>query len=289
MMNRTLITLLLSLGLAIPAFAQQTTSNSTTQPTASANQSAPAPQPLTASGDEPLQPPSHQDFWDGDEPSLTWLVLHPFASKQYVRRHVQPIQDRVNELDEITADSSRRIKDVDTRAQQGIQMVSAKTSLADQHAQDASNKAQMAQQTLASLSTRVTTDETVVGNIDQYKSGAQTEIRFRPGQTVLSKQAKDALDDLAAQVKGQHGYIIEVQGFSSGRHRQLQEDGRFGGALSGVEPRRARLSHLRGWDGQRFTGKTRRRHAHRSQPTEKRVRAGCQVITIKNRVAPAEG
>lgn len=216
-MNRTLITLLLSLGLAIPAFAQQTTSNSTTQPTASANQSAPAPQPLTASGDEPLQPPSHQDFWDGDEPSLTWLVLHPFASKQYVRRHVQPIQDRVNELDEITADSSRKIKDVDTRAQQGIQMVSAKTSLADQHAQDASNKAQMAQQTLASLGTRVTTDETVVGNIDQYKSGAQTEIRFRPGQTVLSKQAKDALDDLAAQVKGQHGYIIEVQGFSSGR------------------------------------------------------------------------
>jgi outer membrane protein OmpA-like peptidoglycan-associated protein len=217
MTNRTLITLLLSMGLALSAFAQQTTSNSTTQPTASANQSAPATQPLTASGDEPLQSPPHQDFWDGDEPSLTWLVLHPFASKQYVRRHVQPIQDRVNELDEITADSSRKIKDVDTRAQQGIQMVSAKTSLADQHAQDAANKAQMAQQTLASLGTRVTTDETVVGNIDQYKSGAQTEIRFRPGQTVLSKQAKDALDDLAAQVKGQHGYIIEVQGFSSGR------------------------------------------------------------------------
>ena len=217
MTNRTLITLLLSMGLALSAFAQQTTSNSTTQPTASANQSAPAPQPLTASGDEPLQSPPHQDFWDGDEPSLTWLVLHPFASKQYVRRHVQPIQDRVNELDEITADSSRKIKDVDTRAQQGIQMVSAKTSLADQHAQEAASKAQMAQQTLASLGTRVTTDETVVGNIDQYKSGAQTEIRFRPGQTVLSKQAKDALDDLAAQVKGQHGYIIEVQGFSSGR------------------------------------------------------------------------
>jgi outer membrane protein OmpA-like peptidoglycan-associated protein len=57
----------------------------------------------------------------------------------------------------------------------------------------------------------------VVGNIDQFKSDAQTEIRFRPGQNVLSKQAKDALDELAAQVKDQHGYIIEVQGFSSGR------------------------------------------------------------------------
>jgi outer membrane protein OmpA-like peptidoglycan-associated protein len=57
----------------------------------------------------------------------------------------------------------------------------------------------------------------VVGNIDQYKSEPQTELRFRPGQTVLSKQAKDALDELAAQLKDQRGYIIEVQGFSSGR------------------------------------------------------------------------
>jgi outer membrane protein OmpA-like peptidoglycan-associated protein len=217
MTNRIFITLLLSMGLTLSTFAQQTASTSSAQPAASANQSAPTSQPLTVSGDEPLQSPPRTDFWDGDEPSLTWLVLHPFASKEYVRRHVQPIQDRVNELDEITADTGRRIRDVDARAQKGIQLASAKTSLADEHAQDAANKAQMAHQTVATLNTRVATDETVVGNIDQYKAGGQTEIRFRPGQTVLSKQAKDALDDLAAQVKGQHGYIIEVQGFSSGR------------------------------------------------------------------------
>jgi outer membrane protein OmpA-like peptidoglycan-associated protein len=34
---------------------------------------------------------------------------------------------------------------------------------------------------------------------------------------VLSKQAKDALDEMAGQLKNQRGYIIEVQGFSSGR------------------------------------------------------------------------
>jgi len=206
MTNRTLIMLLLFMGMVLPAFAQQ-----------SSNQTAPASQSVSTGSDEHLQSPRPPDFWDGDEPSLTWLVLHPFASKQYVRRHVQPIQDRVNELDELTADTSRMIRDVDARSQKGIQLVSAKTSLADEHAQDAANKAQMAHQTVASLNTRVGTDETVVGNIDQYKAGGQTEIRFRPGQTVLSKQAKDALDDLAAQVKGQHGYIIEVQGFSSGR------------------------------------------------------------------------
>ena len=145
--------------------------------------------------------------------------MHPFATKEYVRRHVQPIRDRVNELDEITAANTRMIRDVDARAQQGIQLASAKASLADEHASDAANKAQIAHQTATSLNTRIATDETMVGNLDQYKSGAQTEIRFRPGQTVLSKEAKDALDQMAAQLKNQRGYIVEVQGFSSGQGR----------------------------------------------------------------------
>jgi len=34
---------------------------------------------------------------------------------------------------------------------------------------------------------------------------------------MLSKNAKDALDTMASGVKGQRGYIIEVQGFSSGK------------------------------------------------------------------------
>jgi outer membrane protein OmpA-like peptidoglycan-associated protein len=143
--------------------------------------------------------------------------LHPYASKGYVRRHVQPIRDRVNELEEITASNSKMSRDVDARAQQGMQRASDRANLADEHALEAANKAQMAHQTAAALDTRLATDETVVGNIDQYKSGLQTEIRFHPGQTVLSKQAKDALDELAVQVKNQHGYIIEVQGFASGQ------------------------------------------------------------------------
>ncbi|MGD0570549.1 MAG: OmpA family protein [Candidatus Sulfotelmatobacter sp.] len=202
---RSLATLLLTaaLAFALPAFAQQN-STSTAQPAASTDQSA-------------AQPAPRQDFWDGDEPGVGWLILHPFASKEYVRRHVEPIRNQLNELEELTASSAKATRDVDSRAQQGIQMVSAKTSLADEHAQDAANKAQMAHQTVASLDTRLATDQTVISNIDQFKSAQQTEIRFRPGQTVLSKQAKDALDEMAAPLKGQHGYVIEVEGFSSGQ------------------------------------------------------------------------
>jgi outer membrane protein OmpA-like peptidoglycan-associated protein len=208
MRNRIFTTLLLSTMIALPAFAQQSSSGASTQPAASGDQTASAPQR------------SHEDFWDGDEPSLGALIFHPFATKEYVRRHFQPIRDRVNELEELTSANAKMIRDVDARAQQGIQLASAKASMADEHAMDATNKAQMAHQTADTVGTRLSTDEKVVASIDQYKSGAQTEIRFRPGQTVLSKQAKDALDELAAPLKNQRGYILEVQGFASG-HGQV--------------------------------------------------------------------
>src|SRR5205085_1093229 len=96
-------------------------------------------------------------------------------------------------------------------------LASTKANEADQHAIEAGNKAQLAQQTATQANTRLSTVEQVVGNIDQYKAATQTEIRFRPGQSVLSQNAKTALDEMATPLKSQRGYIIEVQGFSSGR------------------------------------------------------------------------
>jgi outer membrane protein OmpA-like peptidoglycan-associated protein len=157
-----------------------------------------------------------EDFWDGDEPNVVNLVSHPFARKSYVQRQIRPIRDRVNELDALTASNAKMIKDTDTSAQQGIQLVSAKTNEADQHAIDARNRAQTAQLAATQATAHLSKAEQMVGNVDQYKADAQTEIRFRPGQSVLSKKAKDALDEMAAPLKDQHSYIIEVRGFAPG-------------------------------------------------------------------------
>jgi outer membrane protein OmpA-like peptidoglycan-associated protein len=222
--------LLLAVALAVPVLAQQSTtpsdqtqqpSSDQSQPTMSqpANtQSAPANQPAssdqtaatqsTTGAHQPLVVDKRQGFWG---------KLNPFARKKYVQRQLSPVRDRVNELDELTASNAKNIKDVDSRAQEGIRLASAKANEADQHAIDAGNRAQAANQTAQQASTRLNTVETVVGNIDQYKPMTQTEIRFRPGQTVLSKRAKEALDDMATPLKSQRGYIVEVQGFSSGR------------------------------------------------------------------------
>jgi outer membrane protein OmpA-like peptidoglycan-associated protein len=195
MKNRAVVALFVAFLLSLPALAQQqpasstTTDNSAQSSTTSGN---------TATGKAPLQYESRQGFWG---------KVNPFARKKYVQKQTQPIRDRVNELDELTAANSKMIKDVDSRAQQGIQMASAKANEADQQAQNTATQA----------NTRLTTVEGVVNNIDQYKATNQTEIRFRPGQTVLSKNAKTALDQLAEPLKGQRGYIVEVQGFSSGK------------------------------------------------------------------------
>ena len=207
MKHRVLVTSLIASVMAFPAFAQN---SATTQDQTTASQPAQAPSQtseMSATG-KPLQPPAREGFWGR---------VNPFARKKYVQRQTAPIRDRLNELDELTATNSKNLKDADARAQQGIQLASAKASEADQHAVDAGNKADAAQQTATQANTRIGNVEQVVSNIDQYKASNQTEIRFRPGQSVLSKNAKSALDDMATPLKDQRGYIIEVQGFSSGR------------------------------------------------------------------------
>ena len=214
-MRRNLfLSMLLSTAFAVPALAQQTNTTSSTPSAATGDQTT---QSTGIHDREPIPPPTPTSFWDGDDPNLINLVTHPFANKKYVQRQVRPIRDRLNELDELTSENGKTIRDVDTRAQQGIQQASEKVNLADQHATDANNKAQTAQTSATQATTHVATVEQMVGNIDQYKTGAQTEIRFRPGQTVLSKSAKDALDEMSASLKDQRSYIIEVRGFAPGR------------------------------------------------------------------------
>src|ERR1700733_11615541 len=215
MKNRTLLGLTLCAMLALPVFAQDN-ANSTQAPATATQSSTQANSQTssaatTASGKQPLQPEAREGFWGR---------VNPFARKKYVARQTEPIRDRINELDELTASNSKTIKDTDSRAQQGIQLASAKANEADQHAIDAGNKAQAAQQTAQQAHTRLNTVEQVVTNIDQYQPSTQTEILFKPGQTVLSQNAKTALDEMATPLKDQRGYVVEVQGFASG-HGQM--------------------------------------------------------------------
>jgi len=231
MKSRFLIALPLAATLALPALAQNTAStpsDNAQQPAATQTQAAPqdsssqtstsgvsAEQEKGMSAHQPLQPDTREGFWGH---------LNPFARKKYVQRQMAPIRDRVNELDDLTAKNSKDIKDVDARAQEGIRIASAKATEADQHAQDAGNRATQANTTATQASQRLQTVQTTVENIDQYKEATSVEIRFRPGQNVLSKKAKESLDDMSKDLANQKGYIVEVQGFAPGHGRVAVEN-----------------------------------------------------------------
>ena len=89
----------------------------------------------------PLQPDSKEGFWGH---------VNPFARKKWVKREMDPVKDRVNELDQLQAKNANDIRDVDTRATAGIKNANDAAALADRHAGDAATRADAANTTATS-------------------------------------------------------------------------------------------------------------------------------------------
>src|SRR5438552_17629783 len=91
------------------------------------------------------------------------------ASKNYVRNETTPIINKTNELDDLTAKNTKDIKDVDARAQAGIQAVQTKATEVDQKALAAGQTADQAQTTANAATTRVDVLTNTVANLDNYR------------------------------------------------------------------------------------------------------------------------
>jgi len=134
------------------------------------------------------------------------------STKKYVREQTTPLINKTNELDDLTAKNTKDIKDVDQRAQAGIQAVQAKASEVDQKALAAGKSADDAQQMANSATQRVDVLTNTVVNLDNYKPVAETSVLFGFDKDNLTKQAKEELDQLATSVATTKGYIITVEG-----------------------------------------------------------------------------
>src|SRR5437660_220889 len=134
------------------------------------------------------------------------------ASKKYVRNETTPLINKTNELDDLTAKNSRDIKDVDARVQAGLQQVNSKTAEVDQKALAAGKSADAAQTTANAAVQRADSLTTAVLNLDSYRPVAETSVHFGFDKDNLTKKAKEALDQLAADIQNTKGYIITVEG-----------------------------------------------------------------------------
>jgi outer membrane protein OmpA-like peptidoglycan-associated protein len=101
---------------------------------------------------------------------------------------------------------------VDQRAQAGILAAQASANAADQKAMVAGTNAEKAQMAANTASSGVDTLTNRVINLDNYKPVAETSVHFDFNRDNLTKEAKEAIDQLSESVASTKGYIITVEG-----------------------------------------------------------------------------
>jgi outer membrane protein OmpA-like peptidoglycan-associated protein len=215
--------------LALPIAAQQTdaspsaTSPAQVQTGTTSGPSSSAPQTSTtneqldrynaqyASAQSAPQPqPKKEGFWGH---------LNPFASKGWVKRQVTPVQDRLQEVKELSAFNAQQLRDLDAHTQAGLNKANTTAQAASNNAQQAASMADQAQSTALLANSHTQQLRSTIDGIDQYQNVSQVEIRFPGSRDTLGKQGKSELDQVASKVQWQKGYLIEVQGYSSLRGR----------------------------------------------------------------------
>jgi outer membrane protein OmpA-like peptidoglycan-associated protein len=214
-----LSTLVLGGAMGAVAIAQ---TPATDQSAAPAAQSAPDQSTATSSNASSATNPNDSTTYATGKPLAGqskegfWGHMNPFARKKWVSREVDPIRDRTNELDQLQAKNSNDIKDVDSRAQSGINKAMMAANTADQHAADASNRANAAQSTASTATTRAESLNGTVSNLDQYQQVTSVDVKFPGGRTTLGTKGKADLEEMASKLGTEKGYIIEIQGYSRG-------------------------------------------------------------------------
>ena len=134
------------------------------------------------------------------------------SSKNYVKQQTTPLINKTNELDDLTAKNTRDIKDVDARAQAGIQAINTKTAEVEQKTQSAAQNASQAQQMADAANGRVSVLTDTVANLDNYHAVAETSVKFGFNKDNLTPKSKEALDQLGSQISNTKGYIIALEG-----------------------------------------------------------------------------
>ena len=197
--------LVLASAMTVSAVAQQSQPSDTSSAPAATAQAAQTPTST---------PPAAATAAPVEEKEGFWGRINPMARKKWVKKRIDPINDRLNELDQVNAKNAQDIKDVDSRAQAGIKKAQDTADAANQTATAAGEQARKANETASTASGRVDQVTTEVNGLDTYKPISEVEVPFKGGRPVLSQDDKDKLDEMAKSLEGHHGYIIELEAHS---------------------------------------------------------------------------
>lgn len=160
--------------------------------------------------------------------AMAGILTTGCATKKYVRNTAAPIQakvdqvgDQANKNTQGIEEARTQIKQVDDRAQSGINGANERASTADQHAQTADQHAATADQHAGNALNKANqasqaADQVkqAVVNLDDYKLQNTVSVMFKFNRYNLSDEAKQELDKVADALKNDKRYYVAVEGFT---------------------------------------------------------------------------
>ena len=163
------------------------------------------------------------------------LLAAGCATKKYVRNTTAPIQAKVDQVGTQTTQNTQQIEDtkgqlkqVDEKAQSGINAAQERAAaadqhaaaadqhagLADQHATDAMSQAKQASNAADANGRELNKLRDVVANIDDYKMQTTASVPFAFDKFTLTASAKEDLDKLATGLTVDKRFVIAVEGYT---------------------------------------------------------------------------
>ncbi|MGH9326282.1 MAG: OmpA family protein [Terriglobia bacterium] len=140
------------------------------------------------------------------------------ATKKYVQKSVQqsvnPLEVKLNNVNQKTAQNAERIRGVDHRAELGISNAQNSADKANTAATEAGQNAQTAQQSAQKGISAATRAQDTANNLDNYRASQHVTILFAFNKSMLTPQDQQRLVQLVETVETMKHYAIQVQGYT---------------------------------------------------------------------------
>jgi outer membrane protein OmpA-like peptidoglycan-associated protein len=126
-------------------------------------------------------------------------------------RVAQSISSRVDPVESDLHSTQNRVSEVEANAQRLSGQLDELAAVSNA----ARGGAKAAQETADAAVAGVNATNDRISALDDYTVQNKSIINFKVGSSILSPEAKQALDQIAQQAQNAHGFVIEVRGFAS--------------------------------------------------------------------------
>lgn len=142
--------------------------------------------------------------------ALAIVLQSGCATKKYVRNRVaervNPLESRTGELEETSRRNTQQLGELRI----GVEDARTRADRAQGTANSATSSADRANNRVSGLERDV---EDLRANLDKYMLQATSFVFFRPGSSVLTREAMAQLDHFAAQITDRRGFVLEIVGY----------------------------------------------------------------------------